>query len=183
MRTPPWVLAQVLGQMLGKQNVTAIAAIHHPLRDVDPGAGNIRLLVQVTDFIDGAAVNAHPYPQFGMGFEFPANLDRAEDRRFRAGTENKRAAITSGQAEQFAFRFSEAELLRAAHDLFQCLKKLALLRDEHFRVTDDVDEQDMPDLKFHVGGRLGRHEFLLSQNSRFNESIPVRDIAYATATL
>jgi hypothetical protein len=37
------------------------------------------------------------------------------------------------------------------------LNLLALLVDEQFRVTDDVDEQDVPDLEFHVGGLLGRH--------------------------
>jgi hypothetical protein len=51
---------------------------------------------------------------------------------------------------KFAFRFSQAELLRAAHDLFQCLKLLALLGDEQLGVTDNVDEQDVPDLKLHV---------------------------------
>ena len=40
--------------------------------------------------------------------QLPANLDRAE-----AGAENERATIASRQAEQFAFRFSQAELLRA----------------------------------------------------------------------
>ena len=82
MRAPPRVLFQIVGHVLGEQNVTRITAIHHPLRDVDPGSGDIGLLVQITDFIDRAAVNAHPHPQFGMMFEFSANLDRAQDRRF-----------------------------------------------------------------------------------------------------
>src|SRR6266480_3246120 len=30
--------------------------------------------------------------------------------------------------------------------------------DEQFRVADDVDEQDIPDLEFYVGRMLGRHE-------------------------
>src|SRR4030095_4869287 len=33
---------------------------------------------------------------------------------------------------------------------------LALLMDEQLRVTDDVDEQDMPDLELHFRGSLGR---------------------------
>src|SRR5438874_13059453 len=110
-----------------------------------------------TDFIDRAAVNAHPHPQFGMTFEFPANLDRAEDRRFRAGAENERATVTSGQAEQFTFPFSQAELLRAAHDLFQCLKLLALLGDEQFGITDDVDEENVPDLELDLFFNLRGH--------------------------
>jgi hypothetical protein len=82
--------------MLGEQNVTGITTIHHPLRDVDPRSGDIGLLVQVTDLIDRTAVDAHPHPQFGMTFEFPANFDRAKDRRFRAGAENERATIACG---------------------------------------------------------------------------------------
>src|SRR5439155_4556801 len=92
-----------------------------------------------------------------MTFELPANLNRAEDRRFRAGAENEGATVARGQAEQFTFPFSQAELLRPAHHLFQCLKLLALLGDEQFRVTDDIDEQDVPDLEFHVWRMLGRH--------------------------
>jgi hypothetical protein len=37
------------------------------------------------------------------------------------------------------------------------LDLLALLVDEQPGITDDVDEQDMSDFKFHIGGMLGRH--------------------------
>src|SRR6266487_734173 len=92
-----------------------------------------------------------------MMFELPANLDRAEDRRFRAGSENERATVTSGQAEQFTFPFSQAELLRAAHDLFQCLQLLALLGDKQFGITDDVDEENVPDLELDLFFNLSGH--------------------------
>src|SRR5437763_2881645 len=157
MRPATLVLFQIVGHMLGEQNVTGITAIHYPLRDVDSGSGDIRLLIEITDFIDRAAVNPHAHPQFGMTFEFPANFDRTEDRRFGAGAENERAAVSSGQAEEFAFRFSQAELLRPAYDLFQCLKLLALLSDEHFRVTDNVDEQNVPDLQLDLFLNFGGH--------------------------
>ena len=39
--------------MLGKKNVPGIAAIHHPLRDVDPGAGEIGPLVHIDDPLTG----------------------------------------------------------------------------------------------------------------------------------
>jgi hypothetical protein len=85
-----------------------------------------------------------------MTFELLANLNRAPDRRFGAGAKNKRATVARRQAEQFAFRFSEAELLRAAHDRLQGLELLALVSDEHLRVTDDVDKQDVSDFELHV---------------------------------
>src|SRR5438094_147440 len=92
-----------------------------------------------------------------MTFELPANLDRAQDRGFGASAENERAAVSSGQAQQFAFRFSQAELLRAAHDLFQCLQLLALLGDEQFGITDDVDEENVPDLQLNLFFNLSGH--------------------------
>jgi hypothetical protein len=42
-------------------------------------------------------------------------------------------------------------LLGATNDFSQRLHLLALLVDEQLGVTDDVDEQDVPDLEFHVG--------------------------------
>ena len=79
--------------MLRKQDVPGIAAIHHPLRDVDASAGNVGLFVQISDFIDRAAVNAHPHLKFGMIFQLLADLQRAENRRFRTVAKNQRAAV------------------------------------------------------------------------------------------
>ena len=46
-RTPLRVVLQVVGDTFGNKDVSGIAAIHHPLRDVDAGAGDIGLLVQI----------------------------------------------------------------------------------------------------------------------------------------
>jgi hypothetical protein len=53
-----------------------------------------------------------------MTFELLTNLDRAADRRFRAGSENERTAIAGRQPQQFAFGLRDSELLRSADDLF-----------------------------------------------------------------
>ena len=45
IRLPLVVLLEVFGGVLRNQNVTGVTAIHDALGDVDPGAGNIRLLV------------------------------------------------------------------------------------------------------------------------------------------
>ena len=42
------------------------------------------------------------------------------------------------------------KLLRSANNFFQLLDLVALLTNKQFRVTDDVDEQDVPDFEFHV---------------------------------
>src|SRR5436190_14812092 len=63
-RTPLRVLLQVLGDMFRKQNVSGIAAIHYSLRDIDAGAGDVRLLVQIADLVNRTAVNPHPDAKF-----------------------------------------------------------------------------------------------------------------------
>ena len=41
VRLPSPLLCQIVGDALTHKNVTGIAAIHHPLRDVDAYAGDI----------------------------------------------------------------------------------------------------------------------------------------------
>ena len=98
--------------------MSGIAAIHYPLRDVDPSAGNVGLLIQVGDFVNRAAVNAHPHFEFRMTLERFTDLHSAKNRRFRAGAKNERATVARRQAQQLAFCLGQTELLRAAHDLF-----------------------------------------------------------------
>src|SRR5262249_47388493 len=45
IRLPLVVLLEIFCSMLRDQNVTGVTAIHDALGDVNPGAGNIRLLV------------------------------------------------------------------------------------------------------------------------------------------
>jgi hypothetical protein len=40
---------------------------------------------------------------------------------------------------------------------------IPLLGDEQPGETHDVDEQDMPDLELHIGGRLGGHKLRSTQ--------------------
>ena len=45
IRMPLVVLLEIFGSVLRHQNVTGVTAIHDALGDVNPGAGNICLLV------------------------------------------------------------------------------------------------------------------------------------------
>ena len=40
-RSPLFVFFEILGDMLGKENVPGIATIHHPLRQVDACTGDV----------------------------------------------------------------------------------------------------------------------------------------------
>jgi hypothetical protein len=141
---------QVFGDVPRNQNVTSVAAVHHALRDVDAGTGNVCLLVEISDDIHRPTVNAHANANLPMFLQLAANFERTENRRFRSRSKYKRASVASWQTQKFSFRFCGTDLLRSAHDLFQFLNLLALLVNEQFRVTDDVDEQDVPDLELHI---------------------------------
>ena len=60
-RSPARILCQIIGNPFGEQNVTGIAAVHHALGHVDSGACDIGLLVQISDLVNGTAVNAHSH--------------------------------------------------------------------------------------------------------------------------
>ena len=63
MRPPMFELLEVFRDPLGEQNVAGIAAIHHPLRHVDTGAGDIGAPVYIDYPADRAAVHTHAQPQ------------------------------------------------------------------------------------------------------------------------
>src|SRR6266478_839099 len=104
-----------------------------------------------------------------MLLQFPTNLHRAQNRSFRTVLKHECAAIASRQAQQFSLGLSFPDFFSAANNLLQPLNLFTLFVNEQLRVTNNVDEQDVPDLEFQVGGLLGWHG--ISQNSRFNELI------------
>src|SRR5213596_384824 len=52
---PSLVLFQIFGHMFRKKNVTRIAAVHHPLRHVQPGTGEIGATGNIEQSTDRAA--------------------------------------------------------------------------------------------------------------------------------
>ena len=61
---PPMLkLLEVLRDPLREQDVTGVAAIHHPLRHVDAGASHIGAAVYIDHPVDRAAVHAHAQAQ------------------------------------------------------------------------------------------------------------------------
>ena len=55
------VLRQVPSDPLREKNVIDVAAIHHPLRYINAGAGKVSVAVNINDFADGPAVNPHAH--------------------------------------------------------------------------------------------------------------------------
>src|SRR6266516_769516 len=63
MRPPMFELLEVFGDPLREQDVTGIAAIHHPLRRVDPCARDIGPAAYIHHPTDRTAVHAHAQAQ------------------------------------------------------------------------------------------------------------------------
>src|ERR1043166_4624782 len=61
-RSPARILCEIVRNALGKQDVTVIAAVHYALGHIYPRACDVGLLIQVSDFVHGTAVNSHSHP-------------------------------------------------------------------------------------------------------------------------
>ena len=157
-RSPLFVFFKILGDMLGKENVPGIAAIHHPLRHVDPSPGEVGPPAHIGHFAYRPAVNAHPDRNFRMLAERLGDLERASSGLFRAVMKDQGHPVASRQPNEL-FVGRVAHLRRPEDDFRQLAEALLLLFDQELRVTDEVDEEDMPDLELGIGGLLGRHEF------------------------
>src|SRR5437763_9953643 len=63
VRLPTTMLRQIIREAFAHQNVTRVAAIHHPTRDVDSHSGNVFARVSIPDMLYRPAVDYHPYRQ------------------------------------------------------------------------------------------------------------------------
>ncbi len=87
------VKRQVFGHAFRKQDVTAVAAIHHPLRDVDPGASDIRAVVHIRRRANWSAVNADANGELRLIPQRFTDFDRATHRRLGATGKDQRHAV------------------------------------------------------------------------------------------
>ena len=92
------------------------------------------------------------------------NLERAPGRFLRAAAKDQRHPIAGWQPnELFVARL--AHLRRPEHDLRELVQSLFLLLVQELRVTDDVDEENMPNLEAKIVVRF-RHRLLLLEAIR-----------------
>ena len=84
------------------------------------------------------------------------NLERAAGRFLRAVTKDQCHAITGRKPNQL-FISRRAHLRCPEYDLGKLVQPLALFFDEKFRITDNVDEQHMPNLQAQIVVGFPRH--------------------------
>jgi hypothetical protein len=75
-----------------------------------------------------------------------ANLERAGNRGVRCCRKDERHPVSSRQACQFASSVGCAERIASPNSFIERMQIIALLVDQELRVTDNVDEENMPDL-------------------------------------
>src|SRR5439155_10089879 len=118
-RSPTVVLFQIFSHTFGDEDVTGITTIHHSLRQVDPGAGNVLPLVYVSHFADRTAVNPHSQGDPRMFFQGPGNFYGALRRCLGAFPKDQRHTVACGQAGELLLRVGLTKLAGAADDLVE----------------------------------------------------------------
>ena len=91
---------QIIRHVLGEEDVPGVAAIHHPLRHVDAGPGDVGPPTHVGHLAHRPAVNAHPHRNLRMFLKCFRNLERTAGRFLRAVAEDQRHAITGRQPNE-----------------------------------------------------------------------------------
>ena len=94
-RPPLFVFFEILGDMLGKQNVPSIPSFHHPLRYVETCSREIRATSHIDHTTDRTAVYSHAKLQARVLFKRTTDFDRTLRRRFWTRVKHQRHAIAS----------------------------------------------------------------------------------------
>src|SRR5438094_2439841 len=160
-RGPLAVLYQIIRHVLGEEDVPGVTAIHDPLRHVDAGPGDVGPPAYVGHLTHRSAVNAHAHGKFRVLQERFCDLQRAMRWLFRAMAKDQRHAVAGRQSNEL-FVSRVAHLRCPEHDRCQLAETLLLFLDQELRVTDNVDEENMPDLEANIFVRF-RHRFFLTE--------------------
>jgi hypothetical protein len=153
-RSPSIILFKIFGHVLRHQDVSRVAAFHHSLRHVNSSAGNVCPLIHIRDFVDRAAMNSHPELNRRMTLQRLRNLDRTLRWCFGTGAENQSHSVARRETDQFSGGIGLLEFAGPGNDFVQLALNFALLFKQQLRITDNIDEQNMPDFQARL---LRRH--------------------------
>src|SRR4029077_1710542 len=117
VRLPVRIFLEIFSDMLREQDMSGIAAVHDPLRDIDAGASNVRFSGCVDDSADWTTMYAHSQLKFRMFLERAAYFQRAFRWRFRTIIKNQPDAVACRDCDQAPRRFRGLVLIRTSDDL------------------------------------------------------------------
>src|SRR5437899_7056093 len=147
MPLPVAELFQVLRDVLGQQDVASIATIHHPLGNINSGAGNVGPTAYIHDAADRATMHTHAQFEFGVFLQRAADFERAFNRRFGGVVKYQGHTVARRNRNQPIIDFRFVKLLSAAYNLVEYFKQSALLIDQQLGVADNVDEEHIGNLQ------------------------------------
>src|SRR4029077_12683124 len=141
-RSPLFVFFQIFGDMLGKEDVPCVAAIHHPFCHVDSSAREIGPFVYIDHAANWPAMDSHPKLETRLLLESATDLHRASHRRLRARVKYQHHPVASWDPGQTARSFGSLKLLGGANNSVQFLNRRMLVANRKLRVANHADEQD-----------------------------------------
>src|SRR4029077_13840069 len=115
-RAPLLIFFEIFGDMLGKENVPFVAAIHHPFCHVESSAREIGPFIYIDHPANWPAVDSHPKLEARMFLERAADLYRALHRRFRTSVKDQHHPIAGWDPSQTARSFGSLKLLGRANN-------------------------------------------------------------------
>ena len=120
-----WLPVPVVGQIFRRsrrqKNMPGVAAIQDPLGDIDSRSCHVRLIVNIGDAINRAAVNPHPHLNMQMILQDPADLEPTSRWLFRTVKKNERHPVSGRHSDEFVACFRRAKAFSASHDSIQLL--------------------------------------------------------------
>src|SRR6185369_12205787 len=114
---PPTVLPQITSEAFTHQNMTCVAAIHHPTGNIDSYSGNVFSRVSIPDVLHWPTMDSHPYRHARLRVQSLADLQRALSRPLNRTGEGKGHAVAGRQDDQLPRRFRCARRLRITNNL------------------------------------------------------------------
>src|SRR4051794_10893894 len=90
---PVAVLLDVLGHVLGDEDVAGVTAIHYSLGNIDPRASDVGAATDVYHAAHWSTVNTHPQLEFRMLLRFGTDLQCAFHWRFRRVVKDERHSV------------------------------------------------------------------------------------------
>src|SRR5882724_12060631 len=100
-----------------QKNMSGIAAIEHSLRDVDSRSCKVRFIVDISDSINWAAVNAHSQLDVWMILQCFADLKRTAHRLFQIAKKKQGHPVSHRHSIEPAACFRRSKAFGASHDL------------------------------------------------------------------
>src|SRR6266550_4668884 len=138
---PVAVLFQIFSHVLGNEDVTGVTAIHHSLRDVDSGPGNVGTTTYVHHTAHRSTMDSHSQLELGVFPRCATDLQGAVYRGFWSVVEHQRHSISSRHGNEPAICFGRAKMFGFAHNPIKEFEQSSLFVSYELGVTDDVDEE------------------------------------------